>query len=220
MKKYTYKSASFLSKFLIVLLVMSGGLSAIAVFSSFLEYNLLISVRDGLDITEDQALANDARQGVIGILQVIIFLVTVIFFCMWVYRMNRNANSIENNSLETTPGWAVGYFFIPVLNLWKPYQALKETYDAFRGRPGSNLVLPLWWFAWIMANIIGQFAFRIIMDAETLDELIRVSVIAMGIDAFDVFLTGMAILVVITVSKACTDQFTEDEFQEAQLEWE
>lgn len=220
MKNYTYKDASALSKFLLVLLALSFGLSLIALFSDYLEYNFLISVQDGVEVTEEQALANDARQGIIGISQITLYLITVVVFCMWVYRMSRNANSIENSSLDTSPGWAVGYFFIPILNLWKPYQALKESYEAFIKYPSSNSVLSLWWFAWIVSNILGRIAFRIIMRAETLEELIRASVISIGVDAFDLFLTGMAILVVITVSRACADYFKVDEFQEAELEWE
>tara|TARA_R110002111_G_scaffold262504_1_gene338914 strand:- start:89211 stop:89873 length:663 start_codon:yes stop_codon:yes gene_type:complete len=220
MKEYIYKDESVFSKFLMVLIVISIALNAAAVFSSFLEYNLLISVRDGMELSDEQAFANDSRQMVIGIAQVIFAVFTAVIFCMWTYRMSRNAHSIKDNNLQYTPGWAVGYYFIPIVNLWKPYQALKESYEAFTDRINDTMVLPLWWGAWIVSNILGRLVFRQSLKADGLDELINASLITIGSDAFDLVLDLIAVFMVYTVSKACAERFEVDEFKEATVEWE
>lgn len=217
MKNYTYKSASFLSRILLLLLVLSIPLSVFAIFSRYIEYELLVAIRDGIEITEDQAIASDTRQAMIELLQVLLGFITAVYFCMWVYRISRNAHSIENVSLQYTPGWTVGYFFIPIFNFWKPYQALRKTYESFIAQPSTNLVLPLWWFVWIISITIGGFGLIIIEGAEGHTEMIRASVISIGVDAFDLCLTGMTILVVIIVSKSCADHFKMDDFQKAEL---
>ncbi len=68
MKEYTYKEASLLTKILLVLLVLSAVLDTVAAFSSYLEYELLVSIQNGAEITEAEANANDLRQSIIGIL--------------------------------------------------------------------------------------------------------------------------------------------------------
>ena len=58
--------------------------------------------------------------------------------------------------LSNSPGWAAGWFFVPIVYLWKPYYAMKEiwqgsdpdpTVDAFNA-PVSPL-LPLWWWMYL-----------------------------------------------------------------------
>lgn len=220
MKTYDYRDEAGFSKFLIVMIVLSLGLNVIGTIGSLMEFNMLVAVKNGMDLSDEAANANDNRQATIGITQVALSVFVAIIFCMWTYRMNRNAKSIENNTMDSTPGWAVGWYFIPIMNLWKPYQAMKETYETFINGASNTMVLPVWWFAWIVSNILGRIVFRMSMRAEELDQLINASAITVGSDAFDVFLDIMGILLVYTVSKACAERFTEDDFAEASLEWE
>ena len=214
MKEYTYKNASTLSKMLLILLVLGVVLDAVAAFSGYLQYELLVSFQNGVEITEAQVNANDSRQGIIGILQSVCYIITVVIFCKWIHRMSRNAHSIENVSLKYTPGWAVGYFFIPIFCLWKPYQALREAYLAFienTNERRDNIVFSLWWFAWIVANFIGNLlmksALKTYFREDDIDQLIETSLILIGSDAFDVFLDLMAMLLVMIVAKACANCF-------------
>jgi hypothetical protein len=56
-----------------------------------------------------------------------------------IYRTNVNAPTF-NDGMSVTPGWAIGWFFVPVANLFKPYQAMKETWIAshFVGTGGTT----------------------------------------------------------------------------------
>ena len=67
-----------------------------------------------------------------------------------------------------TPGWCAGWFFVPIMNLFRPYQAVKEIYQAsdpecgphdWQGR-GAGLV-GLWWALWIISNILDSIESRI-----------------------------------------------------------
>ena len=63
--------------------------------------------------------------------------------------------------LDFTPGWSVGWYFLPIANLWKPYQAMKEIWRA-SARPDKvddaevPGWLPLWWFLWLAFSITSK----------------------------------------------------------------
>jgi LSD1 subclass zinc finger protein len=107
----------------------------------------------------------------VGCLQILIVIPTIVLFCMWMYRSYANLRLMGVRGLLYSPGWAVGYFFIPILNLFRPCQVAQEMWRAsdptadlnYRdwGRNSLSAVIGFWWFFWILANIAGQIAFRI-----------------------------------------------------------
>ncbi len=206
MKEYTYKDPTGISRLVVTLLIAGAVLNAVAAFSSYLEYELVASVRDGFEVTEERVNANDNRQMIIGISQVVLFIATAIFFGRWIYRIGSNAHCFSSLRQRHSPGWAVGYYFVPVLNLWRPYQALRDAYEAFIDLARDNkyrVVFPLWWAAWLVSGFLGRITFNLSMRAEELDELMQASLVTVASDCFDVFLDVMAILLVLMVTKAC-----------------
>jgi len=205
MDNQPYLNPSTLSKVVVTLIIFGGILDLTAAFSSYLEYNLLASVRDGSQVTTEMANANDNRQMVIGVSQTILYLVTTVFFAKWLYRMSRNAHAIGNKSLKYTPGWSIGYYFIPILNLFRPYQCLRESYESFieKDEAKDNWIFPLWWFAWLVSNIVGRALLKASIRAEELDELINASIMTISNDIFNVFLDVIALLLILLVTRSC-----------------
>ena len=206
MKEYSYKDPSGLSKLVIAMLIIGALLDVAEAFSSYLEYELLVSVKEGAQVTEEMADANDNRQGVIGLSQTILFIITAIFFGKWIYRISWNAHYFSSSPQRHSPGWAVGYYFVPIVSLWRPYQALRDAYEAFIDSTRDhkdNLIFPLWWFAWIVSSFLGTMLLKSSMRAEELDELIQASLITVGSDSFNVFLDVIALFLVMMVTRAC-----------------
>ena len=50
----------------------------------------------------------------------------MVLFFVWIRRANINADALVRSRMEFTPGWAVGWFFVPFANLFKPYQVMAE----------------------------------------------------------------------------------------------
>ena len=76
---------------------------------------------------------------------------------MWIHRAHTNIHAAQLGGLEFTPGWAVGWFFIPIASLWKPFQAMRELWNASVGSGNAldepaNSLLWVWWLAWIFGN--------------------------------------------------------------------
>jgi hypothetical protein len=129
-----------------------------------------------VDVVQPQALGDERlrggaeEQGLSGLLQAIVFLVCGFLCLKWIYRVSLNAHSMASD-MKTTPGWGVGWFFVPIGNLWKPFQAVRETWQVsaaggpgWQSQPAPNM-LGWWWLAWIVANILGNIAFRLQMGA-------------------------------------------------------
>lgn len=100
-------------------------------------------------------------------------LVRLVLFLVWVYEAYRIAGMLSRYPLHSTPGWAVGVFFLPIVNLWMPYQRLREIDEtshpetvAFEdeGRD-DRLLLGLWWGAWVFSTIGTQLVNRLEIEA-------------------------------------------------------
>jgi hypothetical protein len=72
----------------------------------------------------------DVAATVLGLAYLVAYVVAVVFWCMWMHRTYRNLPALGAAGLRWTPGWVVGYWFIPVLNLFRPYQVMSETWRA------------------------------------------------------------------------------------------
>jgi hypothetical protein len=91
------------------------------------------------------------------------FLASIIAVCLWTHRACANAHALAGDWVapSVTPGWAVGWYFVPFANLVRPYQAMNEIDSASLSQPSSDPKLGLWWGTWIVGNILANFGFRL-----------------------------------------------------------
>ena len=179
------------------------GLLMIASFiSTIAEINLLEKVEDGEFISEAELASNDNRQTAIGGLYLLAFILTVVAVCLWIHRASENLRSLGVAAQRFSPGWAVGWWFIPIMHLFRPYQVVKELWEASyledayadpirrsSSIPTSSL-LGWWWGAWIIGGIIGNVVLRGWFNAETAGELKLADQISLFSDALT-FVTGL-----------------------------
>ena len=180
-----YRNMDTLTVWVRRLLYLQILLLVISMVSGYWEYQLLSDFANGVYVTDYQAVmdaeANDKRQLIVGIVNFSVFVVAGIAILRWIHRANYNARQLGANSMNFSPGWAIGYFFIPFLSLWKPYQAMKEIWQASKSPSDWAFekvggVLPLWWALWLGSGILSQAVFRIAVDAEQLPTLIKLNI--------------------------------------------
>lgn len=135
-------------------------------------------------------------------------MVTVVAFAIWVYRANVNARQLGAQEMEFTPGWAVGWYFVPIFSFWKPYQAVKEIWRASRN-PGAwqseavPSLLPWWWTFWVASCIAGNLAFRFSLSAHSTADLMVSTQVNMLASATSI---PSAILAAVLVGQICDMQ--------------
>ncbi len=130
---YVYRSLFGFTRLLTVLLALGAVAAILSAGSSFLQLDLLTRMRDGLPFTMEEAHQNDNREGLIAIGALLLYLVTAVVFGVWIVRAHKNLRALGIPNLTYTPGWAFGWFFIPILNFFRPYQAMKELWQASFG---------------------------------------------------------------------------------------
>jgi len=126
----------------------------------------------------------------------------------WIYRANSNCHGFGAQGMAFIPGWSIGWYFVPIATLWKPYQAMKEIWKVsknpskWQNITGSPL-LGWWWALWIISAVLGQFVFRMSMKANTISSLkalTNVSILA-GIIDIPLYLVAISLVTTIFVNQ-------------------
>jgi len=156
---------------LVWLLRLGAVISVVAVWANWLQLELL-----GRQFTLQEAQANDLRERTAMISTLVVAFANYIVFCRWIYVAHRNLPALGLPYPEFTPGWAVGWFFIPVANLWKPYQAMRQLWQASVdtqtvGQQDAHPLLVAWWSMWIIVGFVSSFALSAGGGGPTLDQI-------------------------------------------------
>lgn len=134
-------------------------------------------------------------------------IITVVFFAMWIYRAAANVVAADVLGFNFTPGWAVGWYFIPFANLVQPFVAMRQIWNASHNG-GSDLdrgdpILTLWWTAWLTSNIAANISMQLSWRATT-TEMFDLSLylgIASSILSLILFPVGMRLVERITTAQ-------------------
>jgi hypothetical protein len=91
-------------------------------------------------------------------LQWVLMLACYIWASCWIYRVACNARALGAQGLDDTPGWAVGWYAVPVMNLVRPMRAMTQIWLASQAparwqKLGTPRLLAVWWGFWIAGNL-------------------------------------------------------------------
>ena len=96
----------------------------------------------------------------------------IVAFCLWTHRVYRNLPALGARGLRYTPGWAVGWLFVPLANLVIPLLVFSEIWnnsmpirpDATRGkRRRISLLLVGWWAANLLMFVVFVVAVAMLL---------------------------------------------------------
>jgi hypothetical protein len=137
---------------------------------AFVGFNLLLevvqmSVGDELE-GPDPNIAASVVVLFVALAQLGSLLLSIIFFGIWIHCAASNLRGLGRQALQYTPGWAIGWFFVPFANLVKVPQVMLEVWRAstptapsfgWQSSPATPLI-PLWWGMWIFANVLARIS--------------------------------------------------------------
>ena len=171
-------------------------LAAVSLLSSWMQLDLL-----SRSFTEEEGAANDQREAFVSGVAFLLLIATFIVFGRWIVLAHRNLTGLGARYVEFTPGWAVGWFFIPVASLWKPYQAMRMLwrYSCSVNRPEAqetHVVLYAWWTLWIISLCLGNILLRMTLQAKTLEELTLLTRFNIANSVVDVVQYSVAVILV------------------------
>ena len=198
-----------LTQTLRVLLKITIAVTAIAVvagFYDFYSYSTLPSDVDAGVII----LPSDTVACIVGLVQFILAIVTGITFLRWIYRSTKNLRVLSGETMMFTPGWSVGWYFVPFANLYKPYQVMKEIWKVSHKSEAADYALVGWWWAlWIISNVLGRLAFKLVMRAEDARSYAASVMTYIISDGLDVILNIVALAMVTRIGVAYSRNIVE-----------
>lgn len=204
-------------------LVLDLLLGLLGMWFTWEQMGLLSQIIGGAEVPEATLELSDTRLGSLGIAIMVVWFSVMVLFLRWTYVTKVNAIALGARDMKHSPGWSVGYYFIPILNLFRPYQALKETFQA--SHPGFKEnwqeaptpgILPVWWTLWLLSSVASRLAMRTSMNAETVEELLEAARIDLWSTLLALPLTIVVLLIVTTLTswQSAKDAGARDAMQE------
>jgi Domain of unknown function (DUF4328) len=149
--------------------------------------------------------------GLWALIRLPVFILTVVFFLIWLNRSYKNLTPLGARQLEHTSGWAVGYWFIPFVSLFKPFQVVRETWKksapngdpqfGFTDETGTPGLLGTWWALWILSTITANVSVLV----EMMDNK-ETAPVAMALSVVSDFLSVLAAIAAIMVVRGITSR--------------
>jgi len=113
-------------------------------------------------------------------IQLALFVAGGIAWLLWQRRVNLRLRALGREGMRFSPGWTIGWYFIPFANLLVPPQMMQELWQA--SDPGSdasgwkssrptNLVYG-WYGSFIVANVISRVGLMSFMSGERTGSLL------------------------------------------------
>ena len=158
----------------------------------------------------DPTPGGETVDGVVGLVAIATFLIWVVcavLILRWIYRVVKNARILtRGHGVDSTPGWAVGWYFIPIANLWKPFKPVEEAWQASEDPANPAGVdtpgrLRWWWGLWLVMNVLGNLAGRLSMRGQTAGDAAASSTVQVAADLVNIPLNLVFIAIVMGLSR-------------------
>jgi hypothetical protein len=130
---------------------------------------------------------DDAQWTVADTIGTFIFVISIpifIIFLVWFYRAIKNINSFGAKYVNS-PGMAVVWWFITIMNLWKPHEVAQQIWRAsnpeikltegteWRKIPSSNIIT-IWWVLGLV-SIFAAIVIDVVIDPEQAQDPLSMS---------------------------------------------
>lgn len=199
--KYRYTvDITPVTKQLKALLMGLAGLSLLALLVHIVRLNLVLS---GAWSKTHLATAYQIDR-VVWQISVPIYIVVFITFLTWVYRANLNCHGFGAQGMQFSPGWSVVWYFVPILNCYKPYQAMVEIWkvstdpERWRDVPDTPFI-GWWWSSWVLSAALGWGIQLTAPSIKTLDEFKQIMVAYIIFDIVDILFCIFTVMLVSAV---------------------
>lgn len=179
----SFESGRTRSLFVVGCLSLYVLLSVVGLFADYSQIQTLSKATRGVTIPRPEVMEIDPQTVLIRAAQFIVVLLTAVSFLAWIYRAHKNVRALGATDLKYSPGWAIGGFFIPFLNIVRPYQVVSEIWRASMGETGwsdgarwiyaeTPIFIAVWWGSWLTLGILDSLGAFMVFGAVGADQLL------------------------------------------------
>ena len=136
-----------------------------------------------------------------------IYIVWLVVMLVCTYRIVANSRDRFGEEQMPGPGWAVGYYFIPVMSLFKPYQAISVctalTYADDPAGPKTERLLGPWWTTWLVSGFAGTISTRLYLQADydSMSMFVWAELIGVAGSILGFFAIGLVSLIITRIAR-------------------
>lgn len=146
------------------------------------------------------------------LISIVLGLGVVISICMWTSKSMINAWAAGDLTPTITPGWAAGWYFIPIAFLWKPYEAMREIWINLFGNNASRGLLLSWWIFWILNILTKSVTSVILKDGITSENYELYYSVSMVWVILRILAAILLIIVILKVTRGQQDRMNQQNY--------
>ena len=131
-----FRSARLRGRLTVVLLGASVLVSVLGALLQLMLLEFLARVESGGQWSLAEADSLEVGAALQTTTKLALLIITAIIFLMWLFRSMHNLPALGITNCRYTPGWAVGWWFVPVMSLIAPPQVIGDLWRA--STPGTS----------------------------------------------------------------------------------
>jgi hypothetical protein len=161
----TYRSARMLARWVTGLIAAQSAIDMVVCFFLIARIDALRQVELGERVIGSVS-DWDARLKAALAIRLVVLLAVIVLWLVWQYRSHANLRALGAGNLRFTPGWAVGWWFIPFADFVFPYLTTRELVKA--SDPASGVadwsarrtlaLIGFWWATGLIRIFVGWIA--------------------------------------------------------------
>lgn len=170
------------------------------IFGSYLQIQLLKDFDAG-NVDTAKAEANDLRQQVIALFNLAANILVIIYFIRWLRRAYNNLIAAGGSTMFSE-GWAAGAWFVPLLNLVRPFQIMREVWtdtqelNKSKAEMQGTILVGVWWTVYLFSNIFSSVTARIMANESEISGLISATYADLYASAFEIIAAGVTMYMI------------------------
>lgn len=108
------------------------------------------------------------------IIELVSLITGLVLLVRWLRRAYWNLHALQQH-LDYSEGWAAGAWFVPFLNLYRPYSIVKEVWRQTQllayERVEPHGLLRAWWVLFTLHSLVSNMSGRLLASAATTEQL-------------------------------------------------
>jgi hypothetical protein len=183
----------------VVFLAVAGVVGVLAGVQDAGGLDVLYQAQAGT-LADSEAAAWDASFSTTANTQLAVTVLTAVAYLAWLSRTVDNLQALTGRRPIATPRWSIIWWFIPIANLFKPFQIVNDLYRRTLppGRRGSSIVAA-WWVFWVLNSLAiqaGQYVWSSAVYLDTLELSLFLYLVG---DVADFLAAVLAIVIVLRI---------------------
>lgn len=191
--------------------MLSAAVSWIAVGYDFTQVRLSTVVPDGMLVSDETRKAQSLLGSAVSTTQFVVVAITALTFLTWLHRARVNVRALGARRLSYGREWTILGFFVPFLNLFRPYQVVREIWQASDPASGDPVswkgirppaMLRVWWGLFVAYFVLEALATLMLGSSTRATSIRQAHAIGFVADLCAALSASFAYFVVARISEA------------------